>query len=170
MASAMLSESPWNAARLRAAACVALLALAGCTRGPAGADVAGVEAVSAAWKSAFNAADMAAVVALYADDAVLSAPGEPVVRGRPALASYFAKKGAEFARTGLTVQDVPMGIEGASGDLGYQWKTYRITDKSGAVAGTGRLLTLFQRRDGRWLILADTWNPDPAAVAPLQPR
>jgi ketosteroid isomerase-like protein len=58
-----------------------------------------------------------------------------------------------------------MGVQGASGDLGYQWKTYRMTDRSGAVVATGRLLTLFERRDGRWLILADTWNPDAAPVA-----
>lgn len=155
------------AARICTLAGIALVALAGCARGPSSADVAGVEAVSAAWKRAFNASDMAAVVALYADDAVLSAPGEPVVRGRAALAAYFARKAAEFSKAGVTVADAPMGIQGVSGDLGYQWKTYRITDKSGAVVATGRLLTLFERRNGQWRILADTWNPDPAPAAPL---
>ncbi len=60
-----------------------LAALAACVRNtpPADttADKAAVEAVSIAWKNAYNAGDTAAVAALYAEDAVLSAPGERAV-------------------------------------------------------------------------------------------
>lgn len=142
--------------------------LAGCCRGNLAdsvADAAGVAAASIAWKQTFNAGNPAAVTALYAEDAVLSAPGKPVIRGRAAIGQYFVKTAAEFAGAGLTVADAPMGEAAASGDLGYQWKTYTISDRAGAVVGSGQLLTLFRRTAGRWLIIGDTWNPDGAAPA-----
>ena len=134
---------------------VGLAALAACGQSspPAAtsttaADQAAIKAVSIAWKSAYNAGDAAAVAALYAEDAVLSAPGEPVVRGHASISDYFVKKVAEFSTTGLTVEDAPMGDVLASGDLAWQWQTYKITDKSGAVVDTGKLVTLLQRKNG----------------------
>ncbi len=145
----------------------ALAGLTGCCRSrsvDAGA-ATGVAAASIAWKQTFNAGDPAAVTALYAEDAILSAPGMPVVKGRAAIGQYFVKTAAEFANAGLTVADAPLGNAVASGDLGYQWKTYTISDRSGSVVGSGQLLTLFRRTGGRWLIIADTWNSDRPAAA-----
>jgi ketosteroid isomerase-like protein len=145
---------------------MATLVCAGCGRLTA-TDAAGVEAASIAWKETFNAGNPAAVTALYAEDAVLSAPGKPLVRGRAAIGEYFVKTAAEFAAAGLTVTDAPLDAGVASGDLGYQWKSYAIADKSGRTVGSGALLTLFRRERGKWLIVADTWNaieaPTPAA-------
>ena len=123
---------------------------------------AGIEAVSNAWKHAYNAGDFHAVTELYADDAVLSAPGLPVVMGKAAIGEYFSKLGPVFSRAGLTVADAPLGRAGTSGNLGFQWKSYRILDRSGAVIDTGKLLTLFRRRGARWQIIGDTWNSDRA--------
>ncbi len=167
-APAVLSSG--NASRAGLFATAAVLGLsAGCCRGAGPQDAAGaagVAAASIAWKQTFNAGDPAAVTALYAADAILSAPGKPLVRGRAAIGEYFVKTAAEFAAAGLTVADAPLGEPVASGDLGYQWKTYTITDRSGVVVGSGQLLTLFRRTAGRWLIVGDTWNPDGAAPAP----
>jgi uncharacterized protein (TIGR02246 family) len=144
-------------------------ALAACakTAAPdATADQAAIRAVSIAWKNAYNAGDAAAVAALYAEDAVLSAPGERALRGSSSIAEYFAKKVAEFSAAGLTVADAPMGAVGTSGDLGFQWETYRVTDKSGGEVDAGKLLTLFGRKNGKWMIIGDTWNSDAPAGAP----
>jgi uncharacterized protein (TIGR02246 family) len=137
-------------------------ALAACGRPAANTagDEAAVEAVSIAWKNAYNTGDAAAVAALYAEDAVLSAPGEPAVRGRASISEYFVGKVAEFRAAGLTVADARMGDVVASCDLAWQWQTYRVTDKSGAVVDAGKLVTLFQRIDGKWMIAGDTWNSD----------
>jgi ketosteroid isomerase-like protein len=54
---------------------------------------------------------------------------------------------------------------GVSGDLAWQWGTYTIADKSGATVETGKFTTLFQRKDGKWMIIRDTWNSDaPSAL------
>jgi ketosteroid isomerase-like protein len=129
--------------------------------GAVGAE-AGIEAVSAAWKRAYNAGDFRAVTELYADDAVLSAPGLPVIMGKAAVGEYFSKLGPVFSQAGLTVMDAPLGPAVTSGDLGYQWKSYRILDKSGAVIDEGKLLTLFRRSGARWQIIGDTWSSDRA--------
>jgi ketosteroid isomerase-like protein len=129
-------------------------------------DDAAIRAVSAAWKEAFNAGNAAAVVSLYAEDAVLAAPGAPALRGKASISAYFARTVAEFKSAGLTVADAPLGEIVASGDLGFQWMIYRISDPSGAVVDAGKLLTLFQRRDGKWTILGDVWNSDIAPAGP----
>jgi uncharacterized protein (TIGR02246 family) len=146
---------------------LALLAACAETAAPdTAADKAAIRAVSIAWKNAYNAGDAAAVAALYAEDALLSAPGERPLVGNPAISEYFAKKVAEFSAAGLTVADAPMGDVGASGDLGFQWETYRVTDRSGAVVDAGKLLTLFGRRKGKWMIIGDTWNSNAVPGVP----
>ena len=142
-----------------------LVTLAACAGGAAHdttADQAAIRAVALAWKAAFNAGDSAAVSALYAQDAVLSPPGAPLVQGRARIADYFLLKVAQFSGSGLSVEDAPLGEVSVSGDLGFQWETYRIKDQSGAVVDAGRLLTLLRREGRNWLIVGDTWNSDAA--------
>jgi uncharacterized protein (TIGR02246 family) len=149
-----------------------LVALAACTSTAApetAADKSAVRAVSIAWKNAYNAGNATAVAALYAEDAVLSAPGEPAIQGKAAIREYFVKRVAEFSVAGLTVTDAPIGDVGASGDLAFQWETYRVTDKSGALVDAGKLLTLFQRKSGNWMIIGDTWNSDAMRVVSAGP-
>jgi uncharacterized protein (TIGR02246 family) len=154
---------PLSCARMALAiGCAALAACSANSTADGAADASAIRAVSLAWKRAFNAGDAAAVTALYAEDAVLSAPGVPLVRSRAAIAEYFQKTGAQFANAGLTVADAPLGNPVASGDLGFQWETYSVTNKAGTVVDSGRLLTLFRRHGGKWLIVADTWNSDAA--------
>jgi len=119
-----------------------------------------VEGLSLAWKTAFNAGDVAAVTALYADDAVLSAPGARALHGRAAIGAYFVDAVARFSAAGLTVEDAPLGDAVASCDLAWQWKTYTVTDQAGVVVDAGKLVTLFRRQNGKWLIAGDTWNSD----------
>jgi len=150
-----------------------LAVLTACTRTPpappAATEPAAIQAVSIAWKKAYNAGDAAAVAALYAEDAVLSAPGAPALRDHASISEYFVKVVAQFSTTGLTVVDEPMGEVVTSGDLAWQWQTYKVVDKSGAIVDAGKLVTLFRRVDGKWLIAGDTWNSDGTAAAAATP-
>jgi uncharacterized protein (TIGR02246 family) len=148
-----------------------LAALAACdkTVPPAAdtaADKSAIRAVETASIKAYDAGDAAALAALYAEDAVLNAPGAPAARGRAAISEYYVKDAAAFAAAGLTEAIGPMSDVGVSGDLAWQWGTYTITDKSDAVVDAGKYLMVFQRKDGKWMIIRDTWNSDAAPSEP----
>ena len=74
-------------------------ALAACARTSppdTAADQAAIRAVGTSWYKAYNSGDGAAVAALYAEDAVLSAPHVPAARGAASIREYFLKDAATF--------------------------------------------------------------------------
>ena len=129
------------------------------------ADKEAVSAVNAAWFKAYNAHDVDAISALYADDAVLSAPGAPSARGAAAIKEAFRKDIAAATKAGIANNDGTSADVGVSGDLAWEWNTFSATDKSGKVVERGKYVTLFERRNGKWVIIRDIWNSDgpPAA-------
>ena len=130
------------------------------------ADSSAIRSSQDAWYKSYNSGDGAAVAALYADDAVVMAPNVPAARGIAAIREYYSKAAPEFQASGLTAVEGPAGDIGISGDLAWQGTTYTVTDKSGATVEAGKVLTVLQRKDGKWLIIRDTWNSDsPAASA-----
>jgi len=130
-------------------------------------DMKAIKAVNVAWNTDYNAGDGAAVAALYAEDAVLSVPGVPPMRGKEAINAYYLKDAPSALAAGITVADDPVSDVGQSVDLAWQWGTYRNTDKAGTVVESGKYLTVFERRGGKWKIVRDMWNSDtPAAPAP----
>jgi ketosteroid isomerase-like protein len=140
-----------------------LVALAACARTASPnteADQTAVRAVNVAWYRAYNHGDGAAVAALYADNAVLSAPGAPPARGGAAIRDFYLKDAGQFAASKLAEVDNPGSDIGISGDTAWQWITYKIRDKSGTTIDTGKSLTVFERRNGKWMIVRDIWNSD----------
>jgi uncharacterized protein (TIGR02246 family) len=138
-------------------AALAVFALAGCSKAEApavdtsaamtpppavtastpAADREAVQAVNAAWFKAYNARDVDAISALYADDAVVSAPGAPSARGAAAIKEAFRKDIAAATKAGVANNMGTSADVGVSGDLAWEWNTYSATDKSGKVVYTG---------------------------------
>src|SRR5512134_999538 len=118
----------------------------------AGGDEAAIRSVNPAWFKAHKAGDVNTIVGFYADDAVVGAPGASAARGRTAIHEFFTKDVAATAKDGLTLTSSPTTEVGVSGNLGWEWGTFTVMDKSGAVVDKGKFLTLFQKRDGKWLI------------------
>jgi|SRR5580693_3222716 uncharacterized protein (TIGR02246 family) len=148
---------------------LSFVALAACAQtAPPAAKVSDdtLRATNVAWNKAYNAGDGEALAALYAEDAVLSAPGAPPVRGRTAIREYYLKDAPAFAASGLTAADDPAIDVGQSGDLAWESGTYKVTDKSGAAVDTGKFLSVLRRKDAKWMIIRDTWNSD----TPTPPR
>lgn len=123
-------------------------------------DQAAVRAMIAAWFEAYNAADGAALAALYTEDAVLNAPSSPALRGKAAISQFYLKDRSKFVAAGLTYVDGPMNYVGVSGDLGWQSGTLKVINKSGATveADGGKYLSVFQRKHGKWLFIRDNWD------------
>ena len=165
--------------RLISACCLTLLLACGTTREPPADDAAGgaaaavdtadeaaVRTVGAAWFTAYKAGDADGVAALYADDAVLNAPGVAPARGRAPIREALAKDIASSSEGGITLTPAPKSEVGVSGDLAWEWNTFTATDKAGATVDVGKYVTVFERKDGKWLIIRDIWNSDNAPTPP----
>jgi uncharacterized protein (TIGR02246 family) len=154
--------------RLISTCCLSLL-LACANAKPAAdsaTDEAALRAADSAWFAAVNRGDVDGVTALYAEDAVVSVPGAPPARGSAAVREVLAKD-IENASKGAVKLVPGTNVEvGVSGDLGWIWNTFTVTDKAGATVDAGKYLTLAERRDGKWRIIRDIWNSDNSPAPP----
>lgn len=112
----------------------------------------------ARWRAAFAAGDFDAFVRCYAPNAQAAAEGGPLIKGRPAIAAYFAHAfaigfaGLQLAP--LTIREQPDGLVVAIG----RWST-PATDGGGGRRG-GDWINLMERSDEGWRILLHTWSFD----------
>jgi uncharacterized protein (TIGR02246 family) len=152
-----------------------VVSLALCAALPAtatpGADVAAMHAMEQAFVTAYNSGDVATAAALYAEDAVLLPPNAPSASGRSAIHAYLEKDVAESAKAGVKLSISPKADGGVSGNMGWTSGTYSAKDKSGHIVEAGKFLSVFRKKDGKWLYLRDTWNTDspPASAQPSAP-
>ena len=137
---------------------------------PAAATTAGDESairdLNASWFRIYNTHDAAALAALYADDAVLMMPGAPTVRGRDAIKAAYEKDMAAMSKAGNMNNQGSDSEISASGDLAYESNTFTITDKAGKKIDSGKYVTVFARKDGKWMIVRDIWNSDAGPATP----
>lgn len=112
--------------------------------------------------SALNAKDAKAAAALYAEDAVLIPPGEPLVRGRAAIEEYW--RGA-IESGGIRDVSVQTMDALSSGSLGYETGSFVLTTNGPdgeAVMDRGRYIELLRHEpDGRWISTHGIWNASP---------
>lgn len=146
---------------------VGLLALAGCQKATVdtAAEMDAIKAVNKAWNDNYAAGDAAAVVALYADDAVVLAPGYAMASGRDAIRTLIETDVAGSKAAGVSLNISPDSTVEMSGDVAWQTGTFTVTDASGATIDTGKFLSVLCKRDGKWTLIRDAWNSD-AAPAP----
>ena len=123
-------------------------------------DEAAVRAVDAEWTRAASAGDGNALTAVYASDATLLPPNEPVAKGE-AMKKYNADMTSSFSGP---IELTTTAVEGR-GDLAYAVGTYRATltpKKAGAKAlptEEGKYIEILKKQtDGSWRIVYDIWN------------
>jgi uncharacterized protein (TIGR02246 family) len=154
---------------------IALVLVAGCQQEPAteagsteetptvdpAAVREAIDASGAAWETAALAGDAAALTALYTEDAILLPPNAPKFVGSAAIEAGLSEMLAAAPFTAIDI--VTEGVEvSASGDIAWAYGTYTSTN---TVSGepyedTGKWLNVSENRDGRWLMVVDTWNSD----------
>jgi uncharacterized protein (TIGR02246 family) len=127
-------------------------------------DKASIRAVDAQWARAATAGDGQAIAALYASDAILLPPGEPMVKGEAAK-KYWVNFVNGFSGP---IELNTMAVEGG-GDVASAIGTYTMTltpRKAGAKplpTQEGKYLEVLKRQDdGSWKIIYDMWSPNAA--------
>ena len=116
------------------------------------------------WAQAAGTRDVERIVSYWTDDAVILAPGEPPVEGKPAIRQFV---GASLQVPGFAITWTPMKAE-VSGDLGYTTGTNAVTvpkPEGGTTTIAGRYVTVWRKSaDGKWRCVVDSWNSAPAAA------
>jgi uncharacterized protein (TIGR02246 family) len=125
-----------------------------------------LRANTAAWATAYNAGNADAVVALYADDAVVMPPGAPMARGHAAIKQALVKDIAGAQAAGVTLVISAGDEAGTTGNLAWHSGTYSVTDKAGKTVDTGKYMDVSRKMGGKWRIIRDIWNSDTPPPAP----
>ncbi|MFA9217857.1 MAG: DUF4440 domain-containing protein [Sphingomonadaceae bacterium] len=128
-------------------------------------DLKTMHSVEQNWLVAYNAGDVAGVVGLYADEAVLMPPNQPAITGKAALRSYYVKELAAAKKGGAVISIAPNPAGATNGDMGWEAGSYLVHDPAGRVIEAGKYLSVFRKLQGQWRYVRDTWNSDGALTA-----
>ena len=125
----------------------------------------GAATVDAAWAKAMKAGDLDAVVACYADDAVLWLPGAPEARGSKAIREAYA---GMLAANTVTEASITNAHYETRQSLSVGWGNFvlALQPKQGGAPAVmhGRFTDVAKRIKGRWHYVADHASADPAAA------
>lgn len=123
-------------------------------------DMEAIRRLEESWRAGWRAGDTEALLALYADDPVLMAWGQPAVFGKEAIRPLYQ---TVFDVYHVDSRSTLIEVE-VSGDLGYFWCTYRLTatpkDSGEPFEEDGKSLFVVRREHGVWKIARLMDNSD----------
>jgi ketosteroid isomerase-like protein len=122
----------------------------------AAADSSGLAARAATWEKEYNAGNLAAVVALYANDGCRMPPNQEAVHGTDAILAQL-KSGKD---RGLAKVKIAVTSADSSGDVGYGTGTYVITGADGSHLDHGKWMLISKKSNGVWKTQCDIFNSD----------
>ena len=135
--------------------------LVSCTTAPppdtTAEDSQAINAVRKQLTDAFNQGDVAAVAALFIEEANLLPPNSPIIVGRESIQEFFQS----FYDAGgrdlhLTVIDLHV-----SGDMAHDVGKYTLTikpEEGEAISDSGKFVTIWKRENATWKIDVDIFN------------
>lgn len=135
--------------------------------GPPAVDVdaegAALMQISRDWSDLVPTGDLDAIMAGWAEDAVMLAPGMPPIEGKAAIRAYVE---AGQQMPGFTIRWEPLTVHvSRSGDMAYMLERNVMTvdDSLGnSVTTYGKVVTVWRKdADGMWRNVVDTWNEAP---------
>ncbi|HZV70362.1 MAG TPA: DUF4440 domain-containing protein [Saprospiraceae bacterium] len=129
-----------------------------------------IQAMEDEYTRATAAKDVDAVAAYYSNDAQSLANNEPTRAGMDAIKAGIKREMSADTMGGSVV----FASTGVWADGKYATETGTITakNKDGKVNYTGKYMTLFELRDGKYIAIRDIWNDDapPMASKPMEPK
>ncbi|MGH7572906.1 MAG: YybH family protein, partial [Gemmatimonadota bacterium] len=124
-----------------------------------------IEESNNAFEQAMLTGDTAAMVASYADDAVVQPPYMPASAGKAAIQSMFAQMVAEGVPSSfdITAENVTVA---ESGELAYETGHYTVSGSSPegeTWEDQGKYLSVWEKdAEGQWQTAATSWSPNAA--------
>ena len=106
---------------------------------------------------AMNDRDPEALVAYYAEDAHSMPAGSPTLKGKEAILEYSKKIKND---TSGHVESSEVLDVWAAGDIAVETGKYMVKNAEGEVIYQGKYMSLFEKRDGKYVCIRDIWNSD----------
>ena len=117
-----------------------------------------IQAMEDAYALGQNAKDVAAIMPYYAGDAVSLPDEHPPVSGADAIMAYLKEDLlADTLGYSSSFEVIDLFTDGR-----YVVETGKSTvkDSTGAVISTGKYMSLFEKRDGKYVCIRDIFNTD----------
>ena len=144
---------------------LALAGLAGCNRAEAPDPFP--QATADAWLGAFNSGDLDGLGLMYAEDAEILPPDQPIVSGHEAIGAFWPTFNPGEVR--IEVSSVK------SERVGQYWfreGMYAAKYPEEGEPRVGKFIELWKKVDGNWLLYRHMWSPNaprPAGVPATVP-
>lgn len=119
-----------------------------------------LDKITAEYAAAYNAKDAAKVAALYAEDALVMPPNEPMVKGRANIQARLQRELKEDVTLQLTPTESTI-----SGSQAFEAGTATVKLPDGRTEKE-KYLVVYKRVGSEWKIAFDIWNSD----TPLPPK
>lgn len=116
-----------------------------------------IAALEKAYSDASTANDAEALLTYYADDAKSLAPNEVTRVGMSEIRAATLKE-MEQDQGNVSVMEVQNVW--AAGEIAVEVGTYTVTSSSGEEVSVGKYMSLFEKRDGKYVCVRDIWNSD----------
>ena len=117
-----------------------------------------VAKLDGAWLDAYKAADFDRLAALYAEDALVMAPGREPLKGRGAIRNLFAEDFKYVPKRSITLKslqvDAPSTLLMDSGEYTFDG----VSTEGKPVHIVGNYITVFKNVDGKWRTAIEIWN------------
>lgn len=117
-----------------------------------------IQALENDWAKASTDKDVATIVAFYTDDAVSMSNNKPMLTGKAAIQKDIE---ADFAKRKETVVVAyeTLDVYGNETVVTETGKT-TVKDATGKVTYTGKYMVVWEKRNGKWLVVRDIYNDD----------
>ena len=115
------------------------------------------------WAKTAGSGDVDAMVAYWADDAVVLPPNKAAITGKAAIRAYVVES---LKIPGFSITWEPQSASvPAGGGIGFLLERNRVSftgEKGDAVVVEGKAVTIWRKAaGGRWECIVDIWNDNP---------
>ena len=115
-----------------------------------------IGALETAYQTASNDKDTEGLLAYYAEDAQSFPPNKEPRVGKEAMRAAM-NENPNTGNGSMTLSTLDVW---ADGDIAVETGTWTDLDSSGAVAASGIYMSIFEKRDGKYVCIRDIWNSD----------
>lgn len=115
-----------------------------------------IAALEAAYQAGSNANDNEAVLAYYSDDAQSFPPKKATRVGKESIRAAMNENPDE-GNGSMSLETLDVW---AAGDIAVETGIWTDMDSTGAVVLTGKYMSIFEKRDGKFTCIRDIWNSD----------